>query len=346
MFQGRIRSLTFEPKDGKKVVARGRLSVYPPRGNYQLICETLETAGEGVLLAMLEERKRRLAAEGLFDKERKKPLPLFPRTVAVVTSPTGAAIRDILKILSRRGAGIHVVILPAPVQGEGAARIIARQIRYANRWNMADVIITGRGGGSLEDLLPFSEEELVRAVAESEIPVISAVGHEIDWALSDYAADFRAPTPSAAAEAVCAVQGELLDRVRQYRREMEETLLFRTEKIRLVLERFTPENMEQRFQALLQSAFLRLDDAKEALINAAGIIITGKRRRLELAAAVLESCSPLEILRRGYAIARRADSGELVRSAAGLAAGDNLSIQIHEGEIDATVKEARIIAHG
>jgi exodeoxyribonuclease VII large subunit len=346
MFRGRANSLGFEPKDGKKVVARGKLSVYPPRGTYQLICETLQLAGEGAILAMLEERKRRLAAEGLFDKERKKPLPLFPQRVAVVTSPTGAAIRDILKVLSRRNAGVNVLILPAPVQGAGAARIIARQIRYANRWNMADVIITGRGGGSLEDLLPFSEEELVRAVSESGIPVISAVGHEIDWALSDYAADFRAPTPSAAAEEVSAVREELLERVRRCQREMEEALLFRAEKIRLVLERFAPENLEQRFQILLQPALLRLDDAKEALIGAAGNIASSNRRRLELAAAVLESCSPLEVLRRGYAVVRRADSGKLVRTAAGLAAGDGLSLQVHEGEIDATVKEARLIPRG
>jgi exodeoxyribonuclease VII large subunit len=346
MFRGSIRGLGFEPRDGNRVVARGRLSVYPQRGSYQLICETLEMAGEGDLLAMLEERKRRLAALGLFDKARKKPLPLFPGRVAVVTSPTGAAIRDILTVLARRSAGVHVVVLPAPVQGETAARVIARQIRYANLWRMADVIIVGRGGGSLEDLLPFSEEELVRAVAESEIPIISAVGHEIDWALSDYAADFRAPTPSAAAEAVCAVRGELLDRVLRCRREIAEALHFRMEKIRLLLDRFTPEGLERQFQGFVQPVFFRLDDAKESLINAAGNISSRNRTRLELATAVLESCSPLEILRRGYALVRYSDSGKLVRSAGGLAAGEDLSIQVHEGEIDATVKEARLVPRG
>ncbi|MCL1818430.1 MAG: exodeoxyribonuclease VII large subunit, partial [Spirochaetaceae bacterium] len=232
MFQGRLRRLSFEPADGKKVVARGSLSVYPPKGGYQIICETLEAAGEGELLAKLEDLKRRLAAEGLFDNSRKKPLPLFPRKVAVITSPTGAAIRDILKVLGRRSAGLPVVVLPAPVQGEGAAALIAAQIRRANRYAMADVIIIGRGGGSLEDLLPFSDEELVRAVAASRIPLISAVGHEIDTALSDYAADFRAPTPSAAAEAVCAAREDLLGRVRQCREDTEDALRSRTEKIR------------------------------------------------------------------------------------------------------------------
>jgi exodeoxyribonuclease VII large subunit len=346
MFKNSALGLGFEPRDGKRVIARGSLSVYPQRGNYQIICKTLEAAGEGDLLAMLEERKRRLAAEGLFDSGRKKPLPLFPKRVAVVTSPTGAAIRDILKVLRRRSAGVHVLVLPSPVQGDGAAGIIARQIRRANRWQMADVLIIGRGGGSLEDLLPFSEEELVRAVAESQIPVISAVGHEIDYALSDYAADFRAPTPSAAAEAVSAAREELLGRVRQYQKEMQEELLFRTERIRLLRERFTPENLEQQFQILLQPVLLRLDDAKETLVNAAGSVTAENRKRLEIARAVLESCSPLEILRRGYAVVRRADSGKLVRSAGGLAAGDGLSIQVHEGEIDATVKEVRRISSG
>ncbi|MDR2662034.1 MAG: exodeoxyribonuclease VII large subunit, partial [Treponema sp.] len=199
MFKNRLAFLGFEPRDGMLLRVRGRISVYPQRGNYQLVCEDMELAGAGNILAMLENRKRALAAEGLFDPERKKPIPRFPETVGVVSSPTGAAVQDILNILKRRAEGIRVIILPAPVQGVDAAPIIARRIEQANRWNLAEVLIVGRGGGSLEDLLPFSEEAVVRAVAESEIPVISAVGHEIDNALSDLAADLRAPTPSAAA---------------------------------------------------------------------------------------------------------------------------------------------------
>jgi exodeoxyribonuclease VII large subunit len=340
MFRGRLRSLGFEPSDGKKVIARGGLSVYPQRGAYQLICESLEAAGEGDLLAMLEALKRRLAGEGLFDDEKKKTLPLFPRRVAVVSSPTGAAIRDILKVLRRRSAGVHVVILPAPVQGEGADRLIAAQIRRANRYAMADVIIVGRGGGSLEDLLPFSSEEVVRAVAASRIPVISAVGHEIDTALSDYAADLRAPTPSAAAEAVSVAQEELLQRVRHLRLNMQEDIRYRAEKIRLLLDRFTAENLEERFQALLQPVLFRLDDAKEALLSAINTRAADLRGRLDLASAVLESCSPAGVLKRGYAVVR-GSSGRILKSAAGLAAGEELFIQVHEGEIDATVKEVR-----
>jgi exodeoxyribonuclease VII large subunit len=340
MFKNRLRGLTFTPRDGNCVVARGSLSVYPQRGSYQIVCETLEAAGEGAILAMLEERKRRLAAEGLFDPARKKTLPLYPRRVAVVTSPTGAAVRDILKVLRRRGAGIHVLILPAPVQGDGAEERIAGQIRRANRYGLADVIIIGRGGGSLEDLLPFSGEAVVRAVAESEIPVISAVGHEIDTALSDYAADFRAPTPSAAAEAVSLAREELLRRVVQRRTEMEDTLRFRLERITLLLDRFRPENLEQQFRVMLQPILFRLDDAKEGLVDGMRGRAGADRARLELAAALLESCSPLDILKRGYSIVRRRESGQLVRSASVLAPGDGIRIQFYEGEADATVKEA------
>ncbi|MDR1933546.1 MAG: exodeoxyribonuclease VII large subunit [Spirochaetales bacterium] len=341
MFKNRLRGLTFQPAEGNKVVARGGLSVYAQRGSYQIICESLEAAGEGAILAMLEERKRRLAAEGLFDSGRKKPLPLFPRRVAVVTSPTGAAIRDILKVLRRRSAGVHVVILPALVQGDGAEQMIAAQIRRANRYNMADVLIIGRGGGSLEDLLPFSGEEVVRAVAQSRIPIISAVGHEVDTALSDYAADFRAPTPSAAAEAVSAAREDLLRQVRQYHSGIKDALLYRAEKIRLLLDRFTPDSLEQRLHGLLQPVLFRLDDAKENLILYARSVAAARRGRLNLAATVLESCSPLDILRRGYTVVRLSQSGEVVKHASGLAAGNEILIHFHKGEADATVKKVR-----
>lgn len=179
MFKGRMRTLNFTPADGTLVRARGSISVYPPRGNYQIIVESMELAGTGNILLMLEERKRRLVAEGLFDQDKKRPLPYFPQRVAVVTSPTGAALRDILQIMRRRNPKISVTVLPCQVQGADAAPAIANMIKVANVHNMADVLIVSRGGGSLEDLLPFSEEVVVRAVAESQIPVVSAVGHEI-----------------------------------------------------------------------------------------------------------------------------------------------------------------------
>jgi len=210
MFKYRLSFLGFEIRDGMKLIVSGGVSVYAARGQYQLIAQSARIAGTGDILAMLEERKRRLAAEGLFDEDKKRPLPRFPSRVALITSPSGAAVRDIIHVLGRRNAGVDLIILPCPVQGEGAAEIIAARIRQANRLSVADVLIVGRGGGSLEDLLAFSDEAVVRAVAESEIPVISAVGHEIDWAICDYAADLRAATPSAAAELVAESRATLL----------------------------------------------------------------------------------------------------------------------------------------
>ena len=192
---------------------------------------------------MIEERKRLLAAEGLFDQARKKRLPLFPSTIGVVTSPTGAALRDILQITKRRNKCISVVVLPSLVQGTEAAETIVRQIRNANRAKLCDVLIVGRGGGSLEDLLPFSEESVIRAIAESEIPVVSAVGHEIDWALSDYAADLRAPTPSAAAEIVVPELSKVLQALMQYSQTLHQYMLARVEKIRLTVKSFDPQNL-------------------------------------------------------------------------------------------------------
>ncbi|RPJ08472.1 MAG: exodeoxyribonuclease VII large subunit, partial [Spirochaetaceae bacterium] len=266
MFKNRSQGLGFKPADGMLVRARGSLSVYPKRGNYQIICEEMELAGEGDILAMLEERKRRLAAEGLFDSERKKKLPLFPSRLAVVTSPTGAAIRDILRVLSRRHAGLSIIVLPAAVQGQEAASQIASQIRTANRFKMADVIITGRGGGSLEDLLPFSDEQVVRAIAESKIPVISAVGHEIDFALSDFAADLRAPTPSAAAEMVTASREELSRRVQELGVTLTREMDGRISGLKQRLSHFTIPLLERDFHTFLQPLLQRVDDAKEEIL--------------------------------------------------------------------------------
>lgn len=344
MFKNRLRALTFIPRDGQRVKAQGSISVYPQRGTYQLVCEYLEEAGTGDILAMLEERKRRLAAEGLFDEARKKPIPRFPETVGVISSPTGAAVQDILNILRRRAAGIRVIIVPTPVQGSEAGPIIARRIEQANQWHLADVLIVGRGGGSLEDLLPFSEEVVVRAVANSEIPVISAVGHEIDWALSDFAADLRAPTPSAAAELVSANRQETLEMVRGYRRLLEDSIQGRLDRARLLIKPFAPENLELRFRAILQPRLVRFDDAKEGLLLGMKDRLTRARRKLELALNTLESSSPLAILERGYAVVQDAESGAIIRRASEAAPGKLLQIRPMEGLF--TARTETILAEG
>lgn len=335
MFKNRLKYLGFTPRDGQRVKARGSISVYPQRGTYQLVCEFLEEAGTGDILAMLEERKRRLAAEGLFDAERKRPIPRFPETVGIVSSPTGAAVQDILNILRRRAAGIRVIVLPCPVQGTDAAPIIARRIEQANQWQLADVLIVGRGGGSLEDLLPFSEEVVVRAIANSAIPIISAVGHEIDWALSDFAADLRAPTPSAAAELVSANRQETLETVRSYQRFFSESIQSRLDRAHLLLKPFAPEHLELRFRAILQPRLVRFDDAKEGLLLSMKDRLAEAKRRLELATNTLEGASPLAILERGYAVVMDQQTGKIVRRASDVEPGQLLQIRPMEGRFTA-----------
>jgi exodeoxyribonuclease VII large subunit len=339
MFKNQIRNLGFEPRDGMLLRVRGRLSVYAQRGSYQIICEEMEEAGAGDILAMLEKRKRMLAAEGLFDEARKKPLPRFPSKVAVVSSPTGAALRDILTILARRAAGIGVVILPTPVQGAEAAPIIARRIEQANQWKLADVLILGRGGGSLEDLLPFSEEQVVRAVAASEIPVISAVGHEIDWALSDFAADLRAPTPSAAAELVSENRTALLEQARNAEHSLWEVMDRRLDRARLLIKPFSVEDLEYRFRGILQPSLVRFDDAKEALLENMADRIADLRRRADRARINLEAANPRSILERGFSVVINERTGKTLRHAGETKPGERLVIQPLQGTIAALVEK-------
>jgi exodeoxyribonuclease VII large subunit len=337
MFRNRLRTLNFEPKDGMLLRVRGSLSVYAPRGTYSIVCEEMEIAGAGEILAMLEKRKQKLASEGLFDAERKRPLPRFPSAVAVVSSPTGAAVRDILNILARRASGLRVIILPAPVQGNEAAEIISARIRQANQWRLADVLIVGRGGGSLEDLLPFSEEEVVRAVAESDIPVVSAVGHEIDWALCDYAADLRAPTPSAAAELVSENRAAIIDMVKSTAEGLKNVMRTRLERARLLLKPFDPQDLEYRFRSILQPRLIRLDDAKDALINAISDRSAALRSRIELAGAVLEAGSPLAAMERGFSVVTDS-SGNVIRNSANVKKGQRLCIRPLKGTIHAVTE--------
>lgn len=337
MFKNQLRGLAFTPRDGMLLRVRGHISVYAQRGSYQIICEEMEEAGAGDILALLEKRKRVLAAEGLFDEARKKPIPRFPEVVGVVSSPTGAALRDILNILRRRAGGIVVRILPAPVQGAEAAAIIARRIEQANRWQLADVLIVGRGGGSLEDLLPFSEEVVVRAIAASEIPVVSAVGHEIDWALSDFAADLRAPTPSAAAELVSASRAEVLESVQRAGESLRETMEARLERARLLTKPFSIEDLEYRFRGILQPTLVRFDDAKEALLENLSGRIGEMRRRACLARVNLEAANPQAILERGFSVVLHEATGKVLRDAGETKRGERLIIRPLSGIITANV---------
>ncbi|MFW5688727.1 MAG: exodeoxyribonuclease VII large subunit [Spirochaetota bacterium] len=340
LFRGRAAGVPFAPEDGQQVVAYGGISVYAKRGAYQIIVERMELAGVGRILAMLEERKQRLAAEGLFDGERKRRLPLLPRRIAVVTSPTGAALRDIMQVLGRRNAGVDVVVCPTAVQGERAAAQIARMVRIASTHRLGDVIIVGRGGGSLEDLLPFSDEEVVRAIAASEVPVISAVGHEIDWALSDFAADMRAPTPSAAAEVVAASRDELLARVMDLGGSIVRRFLERYRESRLLLRQFSPDQLHRLYWMLAQPTLQEYDRLRDELVEAMEDRIATARHRLELSSRELASVSPMTVVKRGYAIARDAD-GRIITRASAVTPGAEFSVQLRHGSIDAAVRAVR-----
>lgn len=337
MFRGKASALTFRPRDGMKVRASGSVQVYAPQGRYQLVISRMEVAGEGDILRVIEERRRRLAAEGLFGEERKKPLPEFPRTVGVVTSATGAAVRDVLNVARRRNPGVNVVVLPALVQGDGAAEAVARQIRTANEFSLCDVLIVGRGGGSLEDLLPFSEEAVVRALAESRIPTVSAVGHEIDWSLADYAADVRAPTPSAAAELVFPLRSEIADEIRSLADSMEAAVSQVLREARVSVRSFDRGSMEARLGSLVAPLSARLASARRSLGDGIAARTADMRGRLERAARTLEVGSPESILRRGYAVVRT-EGGAVARSPGDVAVGSKIEITLSGGTISAERK--------
>ena len=337
MFRGRASALTFTPRDGMLVQVRGGISVYGPRGNYQIIINSMKQAGTGDIMEMIEMRKRKLAAEGLFDQSRKKRLPFFPRTIGVVTSPTGAALRDILQITKRRNPKMSVTVLPSQVQGDGAAESIVRMIQAANRYKLCDVLIVGRGGGSLEDLLPFSEESVVRAVAQSEIPVVSAVGHEIDWALCDYAADFRAPTPSAAAEITVPILDDLYMTIQDSQSQMKRALDAKLEHLHLMLRTFTPDSMELLFRRIEQPLMLRFDQARQNLTENLTKKIQDYRASIRECTQTLENCNPQTILDRGYSMVSDAATGKVIRSPKDTSLGSTIVIRPAKGQITATV---------
>ena len=339
MFRSNVMSLSFVPKDGVKVQCTGRITVYPPRGNYQILITKMEVAGEGDVLKMLEDRKRRLAMEGLFESERKRQLPAFPKTIGVVTSSTGAALRDILQITRRRNPCVSVIIFPALVQGDEAAPSIVKQINTANAYNMCDVLIVGRVGGSLDDLLPFSEEIVVRAIAASKIPVVSAVGHEIDWALSDYAADCRAPTPSAAAEIVVPQKIDILNNLQYLSNELYQEMTRRIDKMKSMVKQFNPDNMELKFRSIEQPLLSRLDNAKEAIIQNMMQKVKDTKMLIENCHAILESSSPQTILARGYSMVRNKETQEIITNTKNLTKGTQIEIVPAVGRFTAIVDQ-------
>lgn len=336
IFRSSAYKLSFSPKDGDKVRCTGNITVYAAQGNYQIIVTKMELAGSGNILQMLENRKRKLAAEGLFDSERKRPLPLFPATVGVITSPTGAAVRDILNIAKRRNPKINIIIFPAIVQGDESAQTITKMLEIANFYKMCDVLIVGRGGGSLEDLLPFSDENVVRAVAESQIPVISAVGHEIDWAICDYAADFRAPTPSAAAEMAIPVLADLKQELSSFKEDLYNNIQRILKNTRLMIKSFNPESLEIKFRNIQTPLLTRYETAKQNLKQNINEKIKDYKNKISNYVVILENSSPQTIFNRGYSMVKD-KNGNIIRNQNQVKKGDTLLITPASGKISATV---------
>lgn len=333
--------LKFEPENGQKVLAYGDITVYEKGGSYQLNCRKLVPVGVGELELAFRQLHEKLEAEGLFADERKVDMPLFPQKIGVVTSPTGAAIRDIIQIARRRNNSVELVIYPAQVQGDGAEKTIAAGIEYFNSRDDIDIIITGRGGGSLEDLWPFNTEVTVRAIAASRIPVISAVGHEVDTTLADLVADLRAPTPSAAAELAVWSKREMAERL-AYFSQRQASLLDRLVKAaRSELSALMDRPVFARPLDLIAQRQQQLDSLTRALGTAGKNSFEKNRNRLSLVLARLETLSPLSILARGYAVSRKLPQGSLIRSVKDILPGDRMETVLADGRVKSFVEEVK-----
>ncbi len=338
MFKGSAMKLKFRPENGMKVVAAGRISVFPRDGAYQLYCTSLSADGIGDLYVAFEQLKEKLYREGLFDPAHKKPLPLYPQRIAIVTSSAGAAVHDMIRILRRRYPLAKVMLLPVRVQGVEAPPEIVGAIRYANRWKLADVLITGRGGGSIEDLWAFNDERVARAIYDSEIPVISAVGHEPDVTISDFVADRRASTPSNAAELAVPDMTELLRYLQGAGNRMIQAQLNRLEREERRLTNLAGKRALTDPTAFLQDRRMQLDYVQQKLGSAAKTVLEKDGRRFAQLTAKLDAMSPLKVLSRGYAMVQ-SDSGAVLRSAQQVELGEQVRVRLGQGSLRCTVNE-------
>lgn len=336
MFKTYAQKLHFLPKDGMKVVIAGGVSVFERDGVYQIYAKAMEEDGVGDLYTKYQELKKRLEEQGLFDEAHKKPIPLMPKVVGVLTSQTGSVIRDIINVSTRRNPNVHIRLLPVPVQGDGAAERIAEGIDYMNKNKLADVLILARGGGSLEDLWPFNEEIVAHSIYHSEIPVISAVGHETDFSISDFVADLRAPTPSAAAELAVADVYELKQKINANQNRLRMALMKKVEFMKLRYEKCMASSIFREPTRKINENYIQLDTYIKQLEN---VIKTKqekeKSKYIELVAK-LDAFSPLKTLTRGYSITEK--QGKIIKSKNEITTGDSIQIRFVDGKIEAEVK--------
>ncbi len=339
MFKGQALRLRFRPENGMKVLAVGRVSVFPRDGAYQLYCDALSPDGVGDLHVAFEQLKEKLWKEGLFDEAHKKPLPEYPETIAIITSAAGAAVHDMIRILRRRYPLARVKLLPVRVQGAEAPPEIVGALRYANRHRVADLIITGRGGGSIEDLWAFNDERVARAIYDSEIPVISAVGHEPDVTIADFVADVRAATPSHAAELAVPDQAELLERLQSQRLHMLRSQTKRLELLRRRLTELTGKRVLTDPMAAVQDKRLLLDHVQKDLCHAALARLAAPRKELTALAASLDAMSPLKVLGRGFALVTN-NEGKPLRRTEDAPVGSQITARLSDGRLVCRVEES------
>lgn len=332
MWRSAAAKLKFDVADGLDVVCHGHIDVYAPRGSYQLVVDELQPKGVGALELALRKLREKLAAEGLFEAARKKKLPAFPRRVAFVTSPTGAAIHDFLQVLRRRWRGVDVLVIPARVQGDGAAQEIVAGIRLANRISpRPDVLVVGRGGGSLEDLWSFNEEPVVRAIAASKIPTVSAVGHEIDVTLADLVADVRALTPSEAAERIVPAADEISARVRAYQQRLRHAVHRRVMLLRARFDGLVAQRPFRRPFDLIHDRSRRLDELTMHGNSAIHRMLREYEGRIATMAGKIDSLSPLAVLARGYTITQDTRTGRVIRAASDVREGQSITTLFGDG---------------
>ena len=337
MFKGAASKLRFAIENGMKVLIRGSISVFERDGQYQLYCEEIKNDGVGDLYLAYEQLKKKLEEQGLFDAALKKTIPMIPGSVCVITSPTGSVVKDIINVSLRRFPKANIKIFPVQVQGETAAPQIAKAIRKVNALSIADLIIVGRGGGSIEDLWAFNEEIVARAIFDSTIPIISAVGHETDFTICDFVADLRAPTPSAAAELAFPDMDALLERIFHSHSRLKSAFLNNVERKKRQLDRCTNSTVFTKPLFRLEHERMRLNGVENRLFAAVQLMEKHHSSKLALLSAKLDSLSPLKVLARGYAIVSEAKTGKIVHKIADVSEGDPVKIRLSEGSLECTV---------
>jgi len=336
MFKTYTTHLSFMPKDGMKVIVLGGVSVFERDGVYQIYAKAMKEDGLGNLYVAYEELKNKLSNEGLFDEKYKKPIPFMPKTIGVLTSNTGAVIRDIINVSTRRNPNVNIRLYPVPVQGSGAGEKIAEGIEFMNKNKLADVLILGRGGGSIEDLWPFNEEVVARAIFNSKIPIISAVGHETDFTIADFVADLRAPTPSAAAELAVANIDDVRENLRAYNNRYKVSLKKKIELMKMSYEKCMTRQAFKNPTQKINEQYMLIDMKVKSLQNSILLKIKEDKTKFVKEVAKLDALSPLKTLTRGYSIISKQD-GRIAKEVKDLSQGEKVSIRLSDGKVDAQV---------